>query len=124
MHTTWRSLSFLFLQASSWQHKHLTAQEALTAAQADAERSHKQASAAAAAAAQRQQKLLEQLSAAEATLADSHSSAQKLLQQLGESRASSHQAVQELQGGEAVQMTSCCAGVTDVHVLCWVIRNS
>ena len=105
------------LQASSWEHKYLTAQEALTAAQADAERSHKQAAAAAAAAVQKQQKLLEQLSAAEAALADSHSSAQKLLQQLGESQASHWQSEQALEGEEAAHRTPRCTGFTHTRVL-------
>ena len=89
--------SLIPLQASSWEHKCLTAQEALVAAQADTQRLHKQA-AASAAAVQKQQKLLEQLSAAEAALAASHSSAQKLLQQLGESQASHSRTEQELEG--------------------------
>lgn len=89
--------SLIPLQASCWEHKCLTAQEALAATQADAQRLHKQA-ATSAAAVQKQQKLLEQLSAAEAALAASHSSAQKLLQQLGESQASHSCTEQELEG--------------------------
>lgn len=69
-------------------------------AQTDAHRLHKQA-AASTAAAHKQQKLLDQLTAAEAALADSHSSAQKLLQQLGESQAGHRRTEQELQGGTA-----------------------
>ena len=76
------------------------AQEALLTAQTDAQRLHKQA-AASTAAAQKQQKLLEQLTAAEAALADSHSSAQKLLQQLGESQAGHRRTEQELEGAAA-----------------------
>lgn len=74
----------------------------MVAAQTDAQRLHKQA-AASAAAAQKQQKLLEQLSAAEAALADSHSSAQKLLQQLGESQAGHRRTEQELEGAGSTE---------------------
>ena len=89
------------MQASCWEHKCLIAQEALVAAQEDAQRLHKQA-AASAAAVQKQQKLLEQLSTAEAALADSHSSAQRLLQQLGESQAGHRRTEQELEGEAAI----------------------
>lgn len=114
------------LQASSWQQKYLTTQQALTAAQADAERSHKQA-AAAAAVAQRHQQLLEQLSAAEAALADSHSSAQKLLLQLGESQASHRHTEQELRGEEAARdrntrlwlvVLGQLVPIISVHIMC------
>ena len=88
------------VQASSWEHKCLIAQEALLTAQTDAQRSQKQA-ATSAAAVDQQQRMLQQLSAAEAALADSHSSAQKLLQQLGESQAHHRRTEQELQGEKA-----------------------
>ena len=88
------------MQASSWEHKCLIAQEALLTAQTDAQRLHKQA-AASTATAHKQQKLLEQLLAAEAALADSHSSAQKLLQQLGESQAGHRRTEQEFEGAAA-----------------------
>ena len=88
------------MQASSWEHKCLIAQEALLTAQTDAQRLHKQA-AASTATAHKQQKLLEQLLAAEAALADSHSSDQKLLQQLGESQAGHRRTEQEFEGAAA-----------------------
>ena len=75
----------------------MIAQEAQTALQAEAARLQKQA-AASAAAAHTQAQLLEQLQAAETALADSHSSAQKLLRELNESRAAREAKQQELEG--------------------------
>lgn len=85
------------MQASSWEHKCLIAQQAHTALQAEAARLQKQA-AASVAAAHTQAQLLEQLQAAETALADSHSSAQKLLRELSESRAARDAKQQELEG--------------------------
>ncbi|DBA69505.1 TPA: hypothetical protein ACH3X2_012780 [Trebouxia sp. C0005] len=84
-------------EASSWEHKCLIAQQAHTALQAEAARLQKQA-AASVAAAHTQAQLLEQLQAAETALADSHSSAQKLLRELSESRAARDAKQQELEG--------------------------
>lgn len=75
----------------------MIAQEALSAARTDVQRLQKQ-TAASAGTAQKQQKLLEQLSAAEEALADSHSSAQKLLQQLSQSKAAHLQTQQQMKG--------------------------
>ena len=72
-------------------------QEAQTTLQAEAARLQKQA-AASAAAAHTQAQLLEQLHAAETALADSHSSAQKLLRELHESQAARDAKQQELEG--------------------------
>ncbi len=85
------------LQASSWEHKCMIAQEAQTALQADAARLQKQA-AASVAAAHTQAQLLEQLQAAETALVDCHSSAQKLLRELSESQAAHDAKQQELEG--------------------------
>ncbi|DBA88771.1 TPA: hypothetical protein ACH3X1_004188 [Trebouxia sp. C0004] len=84
-------------EASSWEHKCMVAQEAQTAQQAEAARLQKQA-AASAATAHTQAQLLEQLQAAETALADSHSSAQKLLRELSESQAARDAKQQEIEG--------------------------
>lgn len=85
------------LQSVSWQQKCLVAQEGTSTAQAEAARLQKQA-AASAAAAQGRGQLLEQLQAAGAALADSHSSCHQLLRELNEARAAHKQAQQQLQG--------------------------
>lgn len=87
------------IQASSWEHKCSVAQDALVAVQSEAACLRKQA-AAAAVAAQSNQKLLEQLQAAEVALADSHSNAQKF-------QTAHRQSQQHLEGNELRGQLTC-----------------